>query len=194
MHSTIILLLSMGFSVITVLAALRRVKKVYAHEEILRVSQHALLSWINYLPGFFLGPLFFEYTWRFFIGQEQALVGSSIGFGLGLIVLAGSLYMYVDTLCYMGRFWTTGVALFSGHRVLKEHCFAIIRHPIYVAWFLMFIAYWSMTGDVRFGISLGCVFGWYLFRSILEERFLILHLPGYRSYQKSTWRFIPFVF
>lgn len=192
-YYSLILILNMAVTVALVLYALGLVKKRTQSTRV-ALPQHKILSIINYLPGFFLGPLFFEYAWRYLIMRAPVSFTVGATFIFGFVLLCAALYMYVDTLKYMGKYWSTGVVLFSKHRVLTEHCFSFVRHPIYVAWFLIFIAFWLMTEDPRFGISLGVVFAWYLFRSEVEERFLVQQLPGYILYKKKTRRFIPLLF
>ena len=82
-----------------------------------------------------------------------------------------------------------------GHHVVDQGPYARVRHPIYAGAFLTAIgaplvlgSAWGLLGSVVL-IALTSR------RAILEERFLIDQLPGYRDYAaRIRWRIVPGLF
>jgi protein-S-isoprenylcysteine O-methyltransferase Ste14 len=115
------------------------------------------------------------------------------------IVAAGYLLLIAGwvVICWaqtVNPFFEPGVRIQAerGHRVIDAGPYAIIRHPGYLASFLLF------TG---FGLSLG---SWWalipaalaslllVLRTILEDRTLYVELPGYAAYaQRVRFRLVP---
>jgi protein-S-isoprenylcysteine O-methyltransferase Ste14 len=96
----------------------------------------------------------------------------------------------VATLLNLGRSFGILIA-FRGLK--SDGLYRMVRHPMYATDILLRIGFLinhtNLFTVIVFIISTGC----YVYRAILEERFLI-RTPGYREYmQRVKYRFIPFV-
>ena len=79
-----------------------------------------------------------------------------------------------------------------GHHVVRSGPYAYVRHPGYVGGIALFAAMPIVLGS-RWGL-LPALIGAALFvrRTVLEDRFLQDHLPGYREYAEQVrWRLVP---
>ena len=79
-----------------------------------------------------------------------------------------------------------------GHRVITSGPYAIVRHPMYTAVILLFVAFPLALGS-RFGlIPAMLLILLLLIRTILEDRTLHIELLGYADYAKNTrYKIIP---
>jgi protein-S-isoprenylcysteine O-methyltransferase Ste14 len=68
--------------------------------------------------------------------------------------------------------------------------YAVVRHPLYLAWALAFWAIPTMTaGHLLFAVTL-CVY--MVLATVFEERDLVAHFGNsYREYQQNVGRFVP---
>ena len=117
----------------------------------------------------------------------------------GVVIIGDALMM----LSYIGYFFvfrenTYGAATIrveEGQRVISTGPYRIVRHPMYAAGLLMFIAIPLALGS-RWGL-LCAVPGLVALASRIlgEERLLKRELPGYADYmQRVRWRMIPGIF
>ena len=79
-----------------------------------------------------------------------------------------------------------------GHRVITSGPYAIVRHPMYTAVILLFVAF-----PLALGSRLGLIPAFFLIfllivRTILEDRTLHIELRGYSEYAKNTrYKILP---
>jgi protein-S-isoprenylcysteine O-methyltransferase Ste14 len=124
-----------------------------------------------------------------FIGQPAT--GNPLTNHISQVVIFFANVLGVATVVNLGRSFGILIAF----RELKSHgLYGIVRHPMYATDILLRIGFLinhtNLFTVIVFIISTGC----YVYRAILEERFLI-QTPGYREYmQRVKYRFIPFVF
>lgn len=124
-----------------------------------------------------------------FIGQPAR--GPLVAKQISQVVIFFANVLGVATLFNLGRSFGILIAF----RELKSHgLYGRVRHPMYATDILLRIGFLinhlSLFTVLVFIISTGC----YVYRALLEERFLI-HQPEYREYMKRVrYRFIPFVF
>jgi protein-S-isoprenylcysteine O-methyltransferase Ste14 len=79
-----------------------------------------------------------------------------------------------------------------GHRVCDSGLYRIVRHPGYLGMLLSLLAfplvmnsYWALL-PVAVGVAVLIV------RTMLEDRFLVEQLPGYKDYTSRTrWKLLP---
>ncbi len=142
------------------------------------------LSGLMFLAGFVLAGLDFRFGW--------ICLPSWVSCGAAVIFLAAYL-MYAEVLrenTYLSR----TVEVQEGQKVIDTGLYGIVRHPMYSATVLLFLAMPLVLGS---GISVG-VFLFYpiliAFRIKGEEQLLEAELPGYCAYkEKVPYRLLPFV-
>ncbi len=79
-----------------------------------------------------------------------------------------------------------------GHVVVTSGPYAIVRHPMYAAVTVMFLAWPLVLGSLWAYIPAVCVALLFVFRTAHEDRTLRLELPGYEDYARRTrHRLIP---
>jgi protein-S-isoprenylcysteine O-methyltransferase Ste14 len=124
-----------------------------------------------------------------FIGQPAT--GNPLAKHISQVIILTANMFGVVTLLNLGRSFGILIAF----RELKSHgLYGIIRHPMYATDILLrmgfLINHFNLFTLIAFIASTGC----YVYRAILEERFLI-YQPEYREYMhRVKYRFIPFVF
>ncbi len=115
-----------------------------------------------------------------------ASAGQTTQFVIGAAVVLGTL-----ALLNLGRSFGILVAV---RKIKTDWLYSVVRHPMYltdIVWkigMLLFLPYWLNAVVMVFAV--GC----YVWRAIIEERFLC-QFPEYRQYmQKVRYRFIPGIF
>jgi len=114
--------------------------------------------------------------------------------GSGCFVLGLLLRWY--SIIYLGRFFTTNVAIASDHRVIDTGPYRFIRHPSYTGALLAFLGLGLCLGNLAsLLILIVPILFAFLWRIRVEEKALIEALgTHYRAYMERTKRLIPFVF
>ena len=123
-----------------------------------------------------------------FMGQPAT--GPQVAKQISQVIILCANGLGVATLLNLGRSFGILIAL----RELKSHgLYGMVRHPMYATDMLLrvgfLISHFNLFTVIVFIVSTGC----YVYRAILEERFLMRQLE-YRDYMKRVrYRFIPFV-
>jgi protein-S-isoprenylcysteine O-methyltransferase len=114
--------------------------------------------------------------------------------GFCIYVLGFFLRFY--SVIYLGRFFTTNVAIAADHRLIDSGPYRLIRHPSYTGLFLLYlgiclcIGNWATTLIIM--VPIFCAFMW---RMKVEETALCEALgEPYVNYMKRTKRLIPMVY
>ena len=81
-------------------------------------------------------------------------------------------------------------------RVLRTGPFRFVRHPIYLAYSLAWLAAPVAMSSVLLGLTAAGLISCYAVSAVEEERRLLASPlgPEYRDYIKATKRFVPFVY
>lgn len=142
------------------------------------------LSGLMFLAGFVLAGLDFRFSW--------IPVPNWISYTAAAVFLTAYL-MYAEVLrenAYLSR----TVQVQAGQKVIDTGLYGIVRHPMYSATILLFLAMPLVLGSVlSFGVFLIYPF-LIAFRIQGEERLLEAELEGYAEYkQKVKYKLIPFV-
>ena len=142
------------------------------------------ISGLIFLAGFLLCGLHQRFGWMPL--PEWAVIAASVIFLAGYVMYAE--VMRENT--YLSR--TVGVQ--DGQKVIDTGLYGIVRHPMYLATVLMFLAV---------PLVLGSLYAFFVFlpyplvlavRIGNEEQVLMRELPGYADYLKKVkYRMIPFV-
>lgn len=142
------------------------------------------LSGLMFLVGFVVAGLDFRFRWL-------PLPPAVSGMAAAVFLIAYALYAEVlRENTYLSR----TVEVQAGQTVIDTGLYGIVRHPMYSATLLLFLA---------MPLVLGSVLAWVVFlaypliiakRIRDEEAFLEKELNGYRAYmQKVKYRLIPFI-
>ena len=124
-----------------------------------------------------------------FMGQPTTAEGGLL-ITSRIITLTANL-LGIATLFNLGRSFGILIAF----RAIKTHgLYGIVRHPMYATDILLrigfVVSHFNPFTIILFILSTGC----YIYRAILEERFLAVQ-PEYRSYMdRVRYRFIPLIF
>lgn len=79
-----------------------------------------------------------------------------------------------------------------GHVVVTSGPYAIVRHPMYAAVAVMYMAWPLVLGSLWAYLPVACVVMLFVFRTAHEDRTLLHELPGYEDYARRTrYRLIP---
>lgn len=142
------------------------------------------LSLLMFVAGFVLAGLDFRFGWL------PMPMGVQIAAG---VVLLGAYALYAEVMrenAYLSR----TVRVQEGQQVVDTGLYGLVRHPMYLATVLLFLAIPLVLGSwVAFGVFL--LYPALLVRRIRnEEAVLAAELAGYADYMKKVrWRMLPFV-
>jgi protein-S-isoprenylcysteine O-methyltransferase Ste14 len=79
-----------------------------------------------------------------------------------------------------------------GHVVVTSGPYAMVRHPMYAAVTVMYLAWPLVLGSLWAYVPAACVVILFVFRTAHEDRTLLCELPGYEDYARRTrYRLIP---
>lgn len=142
------------------------------------------LSGLMFLAGFVLAGLDFRFGWL--------PLPRTVPIAASVIFLAGYA-MYAEVLrenTYLSR----TVEVQEEQKVIDTGLYGIVRHPMYTATILMFLAMPLVLGSV---IALGVFLIYPVVIAVRignEEQVLLEGLPGYAEYrQKVKYRILPFI-
>ena len=124
-----------------------------------------------------------------FMGQPAS--GGPIAMAGSKIIIFLANVFGIITMLNLGRSFGILIAI---RKIKTGGLYAIVRHPMYGTDILLrigfIISHLNWFTSIVFIISTSL----YVYRAILEERFLVLQ-PGYKEYmEKVKYRFIPFIF
>ena len=159
-------------------------KRLNAKEKQGEQKQVVLFSGLMFIAGFVLAGLNYRFSW--IILPKAVVIISSVIFVLAYIIYAEVLRENV----YLSR----TIEVQENQKVIDTGLYGIVRHPMYAATILLFLAMPLVLGSI---ISF-CVFLVYPIiitkRIKNEEEVLEKELEGYLEYkQKVKYKMIPFV-
>jgi len=110
---------------------------------------------------------------------------------LGVIILLLGMLLIIWVRLHLKNLFSERVELQEGHYLVNTGPYALIRHPLYSAFFLMLFGLLM----VKPGIIELCLFGfafWHFSKLAKEEDVLLSkELPGYKEYMAVTPSFVP---
>lgn len=142
------------------------------------------LSGLMFLVGFIVAGLDFRFGWCPL--PKGVSVGASVGFLAAYVLYAEVLRENI----YLSR----TIEVQENQKVIDTGLYGIVRHPMYFATVLLFLAMPLVLGSlISFAIFLAYPF--IIAKRIKgEEQFLERELPGYKEYkEKVKYRLLPFV-
>jgi protein-S-isoprenylcysteine O-methyltransferase Ste14 len=113
--------------------------------------------------------------------------------GLGFVLFAVSWLFTIWSMAVNPHFETTvRIQEETGHQTVSSGPYAIVRHPGYVAFILMYFATPLILHSLWGLVPAGVVFILFILRTAREDRTLHEELPGYSEYtQKVRYRLFP---
>lgn len=142
------------------------------------------LSGLMFIAGFVLSGLGYRFGW-YVLPLWVVIVGAV------LFVIAYILYAEVlRENAYLSR----TIEVQEGQKVIDTGLYGVVRHPMYSATILLFLAMPLILGSI-FAFLVFLIYPFIIaFRIKHEEEFLEKELEGYKEYkQKVKWRMIPFI-
>ena len=142
------------------------------------------LSGLMFLAGFIVAGLDFRFSW--FMLPKGAAIGGAAVFLVAYILYAEVLRENT----YLSR----TIQVQENQKVINTGLYGIVRHPMYSATLLLFLAMPIVLGSI-YSFVIFLAYPFIIARRIKgEEAFLEKELDGYREYkQKVKYRLIPFI-
>lgn len=142
------------------------------------------LSGLMFLAGFILCGLDFRWDWTDVpvIIVAAAAVLLLIGYGLYMEVMRENAYL------------SRTVEVQEGQKVIDTGLYGVVRHPMYFATVLMFLAIPLILGS-WIGFSVFLIYPFLMVKRIRNEEYVLEEgLSGYREYkEKVKYRLIPYI-
>ncbi len=112
----------------------------------------------------------------------------------GVLLVIGALALHIWARTHLRQFYTEYIEVQPGHYVVETGPYAIVRHPIFLSFFVMIVGIF-LFNPLAITLIAAIYTFWDFSRSALkEEKLLSKELPEYIQYMESTPRFIPHVF
>jgi protein-S-isoprenylcysteine O-methyltransferase len=148
------------------------------------------LLWLAICAGIG-GAIFAAYrlwTWAL-PGREVILLAALAIFAAGIIIR-----MYA--ILYLGKFFTTNVAIASDHKLVDTGPFRYVRHPSYTGVLLLFLSFGLSFGNIAsLLIMVVPIYAAFLWRIHVEEQALLGAFgEQYKEYMKKTKRLVPWIY
>ena len=139
---------------------------------------------IIFILGFVVTSLDFKYGWSEMTKYEVIEASILFLFGYG---------MYMEVI-RENKFLSRTIEVQEGQKVIDTGLYAMVRHPMYLASILMFLAMPLVLGS-KLGFLIFALYPFALVKRIKnEEEVLEKELDGYTEYKKKVkYRLIPYV-
>jgi protein-S-isoprenylcysteine O-methyltransferase Ste14 len=125
---------------------------------------------------------------------RQFLAPTRAAVAAGFTVQAGFALFYLWTKRYLGRFWSSAIAIMKDHQLVRSGPYRLIRHPLYTGMLGMVIgtAIVSRQYHALIGVGLGLYAYWRKIR--IEERALGEAFGAeYEDYKRHSSALIPWL-
>ena len=159
-------------------------KRLHAKEEESEQKTVILFSGIMFLAAFIAAGLSFRFGWWM------------LPFGVSIaatVVFLAAYVLYAEVLrenTYLSR----TVEVQENQKVIDTGLYGIVRHPMYMATVILFLAMPLVLGSVLSFLIMLCYIPIIVKRIGNEEQVLEKGLPGYREYKKKVrYRLIPYL-
>jgi protein-S-isoprenylcysteine O-methyltransferase Ste14 len=115
---------------------------------------------------------------------------------LALVFLLGGMAWRTWAILTLGRFFTTNVAVRSGHRVIRQGPYRWMRHPSYTGGLTTFFGLGlALANWLSLVVLMVMMVTVYIYRMNVEEKVLIAALGDeYLEYSRQTKRLIPGIY
>lgn len=174
------------------------------------VGGSTLIVFVVALQNFFVQPPTLSRPQRLF-QDLSVLVGLTHGFGLlvlnsatdlwagiGIGMYSVSLALFLSAIEAARRTPMTRTFVYEPKcdTILQTGPYRVIRHPVYVAYSLAWLAAPVAMHSLVLGVTAAIMIGCYVVSAREEERLLAAGklAAEYEQYRASTWRMIPFLY
>ena len=142
------------------------------------------LSGLMFLAGFVAAGLSFRHGWLML--PRGVSIAAAVAFLLAYL-------LYAEVL-RENAWLSRTIEVQEGQRVVDTGLYGIVRHPMYSATLLLFLAMPLVLGSLAALVIFLAYPAIIVFRLLQEEKYLARELPGYEAYlEKVRWRLIPFI-
>jgi protein-S-isoprenylcysteine O-methyltransferase Ste14 len=117
-------------------------------------------------------------------------------FAIGAVLVGIGLIIRITSILTLKRQFTYTVTKIDNHELIQTGLYKIIRHPGYLGQLIIFLGIsTTLSNWLSVLLMIIPVFMGYLYRIIVEEKFLIEQMgQNYIDYQKRTKRLIPMIY
>ena len=159
-------------------------RRLRSKEERVKQKGVVALSGILFVASFILAGLDFRFGWSEFAGWVTWTAGSIFLLSYG---------MYAEVM-RENEWLSRSIEVMEGQKVVSTGLYGIVRHPMYTATILMFLAmplvmgsWWAFLVMVPYVVAI-------VTRIKDEETLLTKELEGYLEYkEKVRWKLIPYI-
>jgi len=174
----------MYFYLLLFVASLVSDRYFYSGQKSQDNKKYEITSWLIYITWFcslivpLLEHVYFkrENIFLTIIGAVLVVTGIAIR-GIGIKTL--------------GKYFSRDVETWDNHVIVKTGIYKYIRHPAYAGNIMQLIGFPLVLNSyfclILSFITIAC----YMWRIIVEEKFLSSKIPEYKDYMKETYRIIP---
>ena len=159
-------------------------KRLNAREKESEQRAVVLFSGIMFLAAFIMAGLSFRFGWLM-LPFPVSIVAA--------VVFVSSYVLYAEVLrenTYLSR----TIEVQENQKVIDTGLYGIVRHPMYMATVILFLAMPLVLGSVISFVIMLCYIPIIVKRIRNEEQVLAKDLPGYEDYMKKVkHRLIPFI-
>lgn len=159
-------------------------RRMKMKEKVMEQKRIIKISWIFFLFAYIIPGFDIRYGWSHV--PLWAIIAADV------LVLAG--YLMFTVVMKHNSYASRIIEVAKGQKVISTGPYAVVRHPMYTAILIMYIAsplalgsYWALLFTIP-------IIGVIVARLTNEEKVLKKELKGYAEYtRKIRWRLIPWV-
>lgn len=113
--------------------------------------------------------------------------------GMGLGVAALAIILFYATFAALGRHFSMSLHVKTNHRLIQQGPYALIRHPMYVAYQLLWIGLAISMDNMLIAVCGVIAFSYVMIRRTPKEEAMLAKEFGqeYLDYCQRTKKFIP---
>jgi protein-S-isoprenylcysteine O-methyltransferase Ste14 len=146
-----------------------------------RAALRSARAWVAAYGGTYFLMIFVQWS-RWFV-PSWLTPGALMVRGVGLLLWIGGAALAAYAIWYLRSSFSI---VPEARQLITSGPYAIARHPVYVAYFVMYGGMWLMYPTTQFAIALACWLSMMLSRMYYEERVLASAFPEYAAYRRRV--------